>query len=190
MRKGQYIDITGQRFGRLVAVEISPRGQGTRTMWKCKCDCGNTTVASISNLRNGHTQSCGCLQISRVSEALRTHGHKGAQSVDRLYPVWRAMKQRCFLRTSKAYKYYGGRGITVCDAWMKYENFMEWAYTHGYDHNASRGKCTIDRIDVNGNYDPSNCRFVDMVVQNNNKRNSRCRKTEGDNETVSDTEAG
>ena len=83
------------------------------------------------------------------------------------------MKQRCFRQSSKAYKYYGGRGITVCDEWLKYENFMKWAYSHGYDPNVERGKCTIDRIDVNGDYEPNNCRFVDMVDQNNNKRNSR-----------------
>lgn len=172
MRKGQYIDLSGQRFGCLVAVEIDHR-LGSRAIWKCKCDCGNTTFVSVSNLRNGHTQSCGCLQISRTSDAMRTHGHKGKRSVNRLYPVWRAMKQRCLLPSSKAYKYYGGRGITVCDEWLEYDNFMRWAYSHGYDPNAKRGKCTIDRIDVNGNYEPSNCRFVDMAVQNNNKRNSR-----------------
>lgn len=172
MRKGQYLDLSGQRFGQLVAVEIDHHA-GSRAIWKCKCDCGNMALVSVSNLRDGHTQSCGCLQATRVSDALRTHGHKGSRSVNRLYPIWRAMKQRCFRQSSKAYKYYGGRGITVCDEWLKYENFMKWAYSHGYDPNVERGKCTIDRIDVNGNYEPNNCRFVDMVVQNNNKRNSR-----------------
>ena len=83
------------------------------------------------------------------------------------------MLYRCYKDKYPYFKYYGGRGITVCDEWLEYDNFMRWAYSHGYDPNAKRGKCTIDRIDVNGNYEPSNCRFVDMAVQNNNKRNSR-----------------
>lgn len=83
------------------------------------------------------------------------------------------MKQRCELETSLHYKSYGGRGIKLCDEWHDYETFKNWAYSSGYDENAPRGQCTIDRIDVNGNYEPSNCRWVSMEVQAKNKRNSK-----------------
>lgn len=171
-KRGSYIDILGQRFGKLIAIRIDHL-QGNRAIWMCKCDCGKETLASVSNLRNGHTRSCGCLVREEASKAHFVHGHKGKTDVDRLYPVWRNMKQRCFLQSHKYYSHYGGRGITVCEDWLKYEKFMKWAYDNGYDPNAPRGKCTIDRINVNGNYEPSNCRWVGMDVQARNKRSSK-----------------
>lgn len=98
------------------------------------------------------------------------HGEKGT----RLYCVWRHMKERCLYKSSGAYKYYGGRGIKVCKEWSdSYIAFRDWAMENGYDPNAEFGKCTLDRIDCNGDYEPSNCRWVDAKTQNNNRRNNR-----------------
>ena len=170
MKKGQYVDISGQRFGRLVAKEIAGK-MGSRTLWLCECDCGSSTVVSISNLRNGHTRSCGCLVIDACIAAKKTHGGKGKYKQDRLYNVWRAMKQRCCRETDPTYKWYGANGVQVCDLWQNsYEAFRNWSYEHGYDDKAPRGVCTIDRIDPYGNYEPANCRWVSMAVQGKNKR--------------------
>lgn len=153
-------DLTGIKFGKLTAV--NPVKMGRRGMeWLCRCDCGNNHIVAISELVSGNTTSCGC---SRRKYKYIEH--------KRIYHVWRTMIARCYNPNTKAYKNYGGRGITVCNEWLGengYENFYLWAIKNGYDENAERGKCTIDRINNNGNYEPSNCRWVDMKVQNNNK---------------------
>lgn len=163
------IDITGQRFGRLVAIEMAFK-KNYRSHWRCKCDCGNEIIVDLGNLRSGHTKSCGCYKAEKASETHMKHGHARKACRDRLYPVWRSMKQRCALENSKAYHWYGERGISVCAEWKDYKTFKDWAYSNGYNPSAKRGDCTIDRIDVNGNYEPSNCRFVSMKIQNLNKR--------------------
>ena len=163
------LDVTGQRFGRLVALErVGARNY--MSIWRCVCDCGSETNVAIGHLRNGHTKSCGCLKAQMAEETHLKHGHKRKKEVDRLYAVWRAMKQRCYLETADSFKYYGGRGIAVCEEWHDYETFKNWAYANGYNPNANFGECTIDRIDVSGNYCPENCRWVDMKEQNRNKR--------------------
>lgn len=169
----KFIDIAGQKFGRLRVVQIagrqrSPHG-GQRIMWECVCDCGNTHVASGHRLRHGDTKSCGCLRAEMQSKASTTHGLRHT----RLYKVWHDMKMRCQNPNEPGYKYYGGRGITVCAEWQDdVAAFYEWAMSAGYDKDAPRGKCTLDRINNDGCYEPGNCRWVDMMTQAHNKRAS------------------
>lgn len=149
-------DLTGVRFGKLVA--IKPCGKKyNRTVWLCKCDCGKEVEVVGTALSSGNTSSCGCLSKPR--------GMFGT----RLYNVWHTMKERCYVKSQTSYHNYGGRGIKVCDEWQEFIPFMKWAYENGYDENAKRGECTLDRIDPNGNYCPNNCRWVSWDIQANNK---------------------
>lgn len=155
-------DLTGQRFGRLVVVQFS-HVKSKQTYWLCKCDCGNTKVCRAGHLRYGATKSCGCLRIENTSIANSTHG----MSKTRLYGIWQNMLKRTEKASNHAYADYGGRGIRVCDAWHDFTVFMEWSLLNGYAENL-----TIDRIDVNGDYEPSNCRWITMYEQAGNKRNT------------------
>lgn len=160
------IDLSNKRFGRLVVIRRVDNSSGGETRWLCKCDCGNTKIVKGNHLREGATKSCGCLEAENRSKVNRTHG--GANT--RLYKVWLGIRKRCLNPNEPAFHNYGGRGITVCKEWSDYSVFREWALKSGYDENAPRGKCTIDRINVNGNYEPSNCRWVDMKIQRQNQR--------------------
>ena len=176
-RCGNPVDITGMRFGRLVALHKIDDDR-KETYWLCKCDCGKYIEVASGSLRSGNTRSCGCLQREALNKIDRTKiNHKKHGAFDkyghgeRLYSVWKGMKRRCNNENSACYKYYGGRGIKVCGEWNEdYAVFREWAVSHGYDESAKRGDCTIDRIDNDRNYEPDNCRFVSMKVQSMNKR--------------------
>lgn len=163
---GTYRDLTGERFHRLTVLSRT-RNHGSRACWICRCDCGKTVIAETADLKSGNTKSCGCFHREQLAE--RSVKHKESNS--RLYGVWLTMKKRCYNPSSTSYKYYGGRGIKVCDEWeTDYFSFRNWAIANGYDKNAPRGKCTLDRINVNGNYEPDNCRWVSMKEQSANKR--------------------
>ena len=152
----------GQKKNYLTVIDIV-RDKENRMRFLCKCDCGNTKTLQPCYWENGRIKSCGCMHDELVS----THGG----SKDRLYKVWQDMKRRCYKEYCKSYDNYGGRGISVCDEWRNdYQAFKDWAYSHGYDDHAKIGDCTIDRINVNGDYEPSNCRWIDIVAQNKNKR--------------------
>ncbi len=174
------IDLSEKRFDRLVAKKKvkSPNGD-KKSYWLCECDCGNKAIVRKDSLESGHAKSCGCL--AKEYRPI-THGH----SRDRLYSIWANMKQRCYNKNDENYKNYGGRGITVCNEWQDYMLFRKWAYENGYDENAKRGECTLDRIDVNGNYEPSNCRWSDKDVQNYNKRETRKLLIDGKEMTLKD----
>lgn len=162
------IDITGQRFGRLVAIKRVENSASGQTRWLCKCDCGNEIIVQRYALQHGNTKSCGCFrkEFGKVQHA--THNHRN----DRLYGTWNMMRQRCNNPNNASYKYYGAKGVKVCDEWGEYENFRKWAYANGYDEDSplSKHTCTIDRINPYGNYEPSNCRWVDAHTQALNTR--------------------
>lgn len=166
-------DLTGQRFGKLTIIKRATN-KGKETAWECLCDCGNVCHVSVANLRSG-TKSCGCL---RHEGRNAKHGKCNT----RLYTIWSSMKERCFNKNSYAYKWYGMKGIIVCDEWRGengFENFYNWAMQNGYKQGLS-----IDRIDVYGNYEPSNCRWADMITQANNKSNTLYIRYNGKSETV------
>lgn len=164
------IEMVGKRFGRLQVIkEAFSNRSGFHYI--CKCDCGTITKPiKGANLRNGRSKSCGCLQKEIITQRVTSH----QKSRSRLYGVWSGMRHRCNNKNASKYNFYGGRGISVCDEWNNsFENFYQWAMENGYDENAKRGDCTLDRIDTNGNYEPSNCRWVDMKIQSNNTRRNK-----------------
>lgn len=173
-------DLTGMKFGRLTVVsrDESTVGSG-KIKWNCVCDCGNTLSVLTHSLVSGNTKSCGCLQREIAGNLHRTHGET---QKTRLYNIWSNMKERCYGINCKDYPDYGGRGIKLCDEWRcNYLSFKSWALKNGYDDSLS-----IDRIDVNGDYSPENCRWATVHMQANNKRNSRIIECCGQSHTLSE----
>lgn len=152
------LDLANKKFGRLLA--ISSRYDGKRRMWKCLCDCGNGCEVDASKLNTGHTKSCGCLHREAIST------HRSTYSPE--YRAWQAMKSRCTNHSNVGYKHYGGRGISVCDSWK--ESFEQFLLDMGLKPTPSH---SIERLDVNGDYEPSNCVWASVEIQKRNRRNTK-----------------
>lgn len=175
--KGYTLDLIGQEYGRLTVIEFAgkkPCGNQYKTMWKCQCICGNETIVASGQLRNGQTTSCGCFHKEQVGKINRTHNL--SNKCGRLYPLWKSIKYRCYCKSAKDYPRYGGRGIKMCSKWKNdFKSFYDWAISNGYKEektNKGLNILTIDRIDVNGDYEPDNCRFITNLEQARNKRNT------------------
>lgn len=151
MRK---LQLVGRRFGRLVVLEET-RNKNNKIRWYCRCDCGKETYVIGSHLISGHTISCGCAGLEHATRAKLKHGDALFRCKNRLYQIWAAMRRRCYNENCDAYPYYGGKGIQVCQSWRDYVKFKAWALKNGYAENL-----TIDRIDPEKDYTPSNCQWI------------------------------
>lgn len=173
----QFIDLVGKKFGRLLVIKRVENTKNGSSRWLCKCDCGKRTITTASHLKSGHTKSCGCLskevakQKAFNNKYFYKHGLSKDETFRRISYIRTSMKSRCYKPTNNEYKYYGGRGIKVCNEWLDEENgvmnFYNWSINNGYKNNLS-----IDRIDVNGNYEPNNCRWATPKEQARNKTNN------------------
>lgn len=173
-------DLTGQMFGRWLVLEQAEdhidKNGNHHAMWHCKCSCENKTEKNVlqSNLKNGTSQSCGCLHNEMVSEKFSTH----KMTDSRLYLVWKGMKARCYIESHNHYENYGAKGIVVCEEWRNdFQAFYDWAIQTGYDENALRNECTLERKDVNGDYSPENCCWANATVQCINQNLRKDNKT-------------
>ena len=175
----------GQKFGRLTVIELDHIKDYKdklgkiyhREYYKCICECGNFWVTEKSQLTTGHCQSCGCLQ----KEANRTKPNCHGMSKTKIYSIWSTMKDRCFREKCVDYKNYGGRGITIQKEWLDFKNFYEWAKNNGYKEGL-----TIERIDVNGNYEENNCTWIENALQSKNKTNSHYLTYNGKTKIIED----
>lgn len=170
-------DLTGIKFGRLLVLEYSGSIKG-RPHWLCKCDCGKYVVKPSALIMYGNSKSCGCLKRDKMTK------HGMAES--RIYRLWKNMMQRTNNKNSASYCLYGARGISVCEEWKDPSKFIEWALSNGYNPNAEKGRCMLDRIDNNKGYNPWNCRWVAASDQQRNRRNNRLLTMNGETMCITD----
>jgi hypothetical protein len=155
------LDLTGKKFGRLIAQEVCGKNCNGNTLWKCHCECGNYKTIRGSSLVSGYTKSCGCLQKEAIRKLLTVHGKSRTTE----YSTYIHMLDRCYNEANLSYRDYGGRGITVCPRWR--ESFENFVADMG---NKPSPKHSLDRINNGGNYEPNNCRWATQTVQNINRR--------------------
>lgn len=161
-----FIELSGVKFNRLRVVSKAYTNKHRKVVWECLCDCGNTSFVTTRELKSGHTKSCGCLKKERIINQSQKGFHQKNNKAE--YNSYSSMKNRCYNSNCPHYDRYGGRGISVCDEWFEsFETFLnDMGKRPSLEH-------TLDRIDVNGNYDPSNCRWADLSTQSFNKRKRR-----------------
>lgn len=166
---GKFIDLTGKKFGRLTVLERLPN-ETNNAKWRCKCECGNFVEVLALNIRSGNTKSCGCLSATHRMTHTST------------YKEWENMKSRCYIKSSSRYERYGARGITVCDRWRdSFEAFYEDVSM--LPHFGEKGY-SLDRINTNGNYEPSNVRWADRITQANNTSTNHFETYNGKTQTI------
>lgn len=184
---GRKLDLKGKKYNKLTAIEEVGKDKSGTYRWLCKCDCGGTVIVKTSELKNGHVKSCGCAKSEAAKRRIKdtgfafcnsrkTHG----MSNTRIYRIWKDIKRRVKNPNRQNYKFYGARGITICQEWEEsFEAFYEWAIKNGYEDNLE-----IDRIDNDKGYCPKNCHWVTRAENSNNKRTSRLVTYNGETRTV------
>lgn len=173
-------DLTGQKINRLKFLKYLRPHRSGKSIWLVRCDCGKEFEVQGCDVLSGNTKSCGCY-ISEIT-ANRNKTHNLSNTNKRLYGIWKKLKTRCFNENDKLYHFYGERGITACDEWKNdFKAFYDWAMANGY-----KDDLTIDRIDVNGNYEPSNCRWANKITQANNTRTNVFVEYKGEKLTIAE----
>lgn len=176
MKANEYI---GKKFNMLTVESIDHYDNHYRAYFKCKCDCGNEAIVRGDGLIRGNNKSCGCMLKKRLSRG--GHGYKHGEAGTRLYKEWKRMRDRCSAFGKSRGRNYADRGIKVCDEWEDYEAFKSWALSNGY-----KDTLTIERIDVNGNYEPNNCTWISNEDQQKNKRNTMYVTVDGKKKRLKD----
>lgn len=175
-------NLIGQKFGRLTVIERNGSNKRNQANWLCLCDCGKKITVLGARLRNGTTKSCGCLREITKRKSKKGINSTHGLSQTRLYAIWSSMKRRCYKEKEPMYKYYGARGIKICDEWKNsFIDFYNWSMTNGYNDNLS-----IDRINNNGNYEPTNCRWATRQEQCNNRRSNYIVEYNGEKHTITE----
>ena len=168
-------NLIGYKFGRLVVLQWQGKNKQGNNTWLCECECGNKVVVRTADLNNGHTKSCGCLSKDSFRAVITKHEKRNT----RLYSVWANMRTRCNNPSAERFDQYGGRGITICKEWERFETFYDWAMANGYSNDLS-----IDRIDNSKGYSPNNCRWASSAEQNSNTRRNHLITSDGKTQTM------
>jgi len=148
-------DLSGKVFGRLTAIKPTKKNSKRNWVWLAICSCGNEVMVPGAYLTNGHTKSCGCLKKEIAAQGIKERSLTHGKSKTRIYKIWEAMRRRCNTTTCPDYKWYGGKGIRVCEEWVKFKPFQDWSLSNG-----DQDGLTIDRIDSGRGYSPDNCQWV------------------------------